>query len=206
MAIFTLVDNNCEAEWTSGGTFYGPPRAFCEVGYTNKRFYTDFLFKSVNIPQGSTINTATFTIRTYNQYVNAAQTRIWMNDADNPSLPTSYSDANGRALTTAYTDWDTSAYPTWSYFQARTSGSIAAIVQEIVDRAGWTSGNNMLLRWGARASAGSWTTICGRAYSSSYAAYLTITWTPPATGHPATRRMGGVPFARQSSQPGRRIW
>lgn len=60
-----------------------------------------------------------------------ALTKIYAEDADNPSAPTSATDYNSRTTTTAAVDWDTPG--TWATYAWHESPSLASIFQELVD-------------------------------------------------------------------------
>lgn len=106
------------------------------------------LFPSVAIDQGANIGTAKLSLRAYSTPVSGTladvRTIIRADDADNPSVPSSASDAAGRTRTTAGVDWDPSV---WAANTDYDSPDISAVIQEIVDRPGWTSGNNLLILW-----------------------------------------------------------
>lgn len=65
-------------------------------------------------------------------------------DADNPAAPTTrgQADAAVSAATTASVTWTPSAWVTDTVYD---SPSIASVIQEIVDRPGWVSGNAILI-------------------------------------------------------------
>lgn len=93
--------------------------------------------RNVDIPQGATINTATASIFS-NQSGRFSVTGIFAHDVDDsPSL----SDVTTLPRTTASSFWDSG-----NVGVARiTTSSITAVIQEIVDRPGWVSGNNLTL-------------------------------------------------------------
>jgi hypothetical protein len=102
-----------------------------------------FRFRNVTIPAGSTINSAALQL-----YADASEGGPWTfkvvgEAADNPGVwaETSH-EPGGISETTAKVDWDTS---TWTADTWRTSSSLVAIIQELVDRPGWASGNAICL-------------------------------------------------------------
>jgi hypothetical protein len=64
-------------------------------------------------------------------------------DADNPATFSTYADFIARVRTTANVSWINSAasYPPDYY----TSPDISSIIQEIVNRGGWASGNHIAI-------------------------------------------------------------
>jgi hypothetical protein len=174
---------------------------FCRTAL-GSHYHTFQRFATINIIKNSTINSAYLSCYAYYTYSSSVSAKIHCNAADNPSAPTTYTEADALALTSG-TSWTPAAWTSSNWYQ---SASIVDEVQTIVNRAGWSSGNPMLVIVKDESAS----EACRYYYSydggTSYATKLTVTWTEPATGHPATRRMGGVPFARQMSQPGRRAW
>lgn len=95
-------------------------------------------FTNVTVPQGSTISSAylTFTARYTN--TDTVLTKVYGIDQDDTASMSS--DPTGRTKTTAAVDWDSTNHTQNTAYQ---SPDIKTIVQEIVDRAGWSSGNDM---------------------------------------------------------------
>ncbi|WP_417848363.1 hypothetical protein [Thalassoglobus sp.] len=117
-------------------------------GDGTNQYQTWFHFCSLPIPAGATIVDAYIDFPAsdgyegvdYNKtsYINFA-----CEDADSPTPPSSNSDGQARPRTAAKehqrifnTNWDD------TYYDKRTP-SLIGIVQEVVDRAGWQSGNNL---------------------------------------------------------------
>jgi len=107
-------------------------------------------FRSMNIPQGATINGATilFTADETDQATNV-DLDIWGEDVDDaddfPDCTNSCDDISNRQKTTAKVDWDN--VPDWTSGERgpdTTTPELKTIVQEIVDRSGWRSGNDMV--------------------------------------------------------------
>jgi len=107
-------------------------------------------FQSINIPQGATITNA------YIRFVEGSESdtgatslTFWGEDIDNP---TTFSTAgspdyniSGRTKTTAAVNW--TSIPSWNNAQGtlHDSPALTTIIQELVDRSGWSSGNSMVL-------------------------------------------------------------
>jgi len=95
------------------------------------------------IPQGSTINSATLTVYCHGASDDDAHFNIWGEDVDDaPQFTTGNSNISSRTLTAAEVDWDEAATGTgWK----SPSGAVTAIVQEVVGRPGWSSGNGLVI-------------------------------------------------------------
>jgi len=98
-------------------------------------------FLDVTVPQGATIIQAYISL-----YSSAAQSgdtcrvRVYGEDADDAITYSDVTDFNGRVATTAYGSWTIS---TWSDNTWYDTPSLVSVVQEIVDRESWASGNSM---------------------------------------------------------------
>jgi len=110
------------------------------MGESGTSYNVFIRFANVTIPPGVEILTAIvkITAGTSNS-VEAINIRISGNDIDSATAPTSASQANGLVLTTAYADWDDIS--AWTASTQYDSVDFAAVVQEIIDRGGWGSGN-----------------------------------------------------------------
>lgn len=145
---------------------------------TLKEFSGFFRFAGVTIPAGATITSASFTF--YNRFVsfNGTHLRVFGNDADNPVAPTQFSDYVGLAKTTAYADWDIETSVPAS---SQTIPGLGSIIQEIVNREGWSSGNALMLVIEGNELATGWTDYIITPYDPAYgtAALVTIEYTVP---------------------------
>lgn len=132
-------------------------------------------FTNVPIPQGSTINSATLSIYVHSATYDSPDINIFLDDADNSAaLTTGLNDFSGRALTTASVVWTATNIGTgW-----KSPGAMTAVVQEVVNRAGWASGNAMTVLFDARTGANE---LRWRPYEfgSSLQTKLDIDYTPP---------------------------
>ena len=121
----------------SGGSVYGIGVSF--YSSSNKyRFRNTFLrFTNVTIPAGSTISAAKLKV----DFLSGTERTFQINgyDLDNVSQPSAASDGNHSNYTTANSSWTIPASAA-----VHDSPEIKTIVQEIVDRSGWASGNAMM--------------------------------------------------------------
>ena len=105
------------------------------------------LFSNVAVGNGSILTSVSLNIKAYaNDSGNSCKIKVYANNVDSAALlyPPNFTPAgaNALALTTAYTKID--LMPPW------TSGTwysidVTTAVQEVVNRQGWVSGNNILL-------------------------------------------------------------
>jgi hypothetical protein len=103
------------------------------------------IWRSVTVPKGATIKAAylqlTASVDRSNQTVNL---RFTGQADDNPTaLPTGSTSWDSTPRTTALADWNN--VPTFLLDTVYTTPSLVEIIQEIVNRPGWASGNNLVL-------------------------------------------------------------
>jgi len=144
-------------------------------GYDHKSFVR---FPNVNIPVGATITSAKLTFQAYNARTEpTCNLNCYFNDADNAVAPTSISQANALALTSAVA-WN--GVGSWTINTDYDSPDLTTILQAIVDRAGWASGNAVMAVIKNNSSSSG-----ARRYPKSYnlsptlCARLVVTWTEP---------------------------
>ena len=111
-------------------------------------------FTSITIPQGTTITSAFIDLVIDRRTFNSTNTTIVAQDVGDasvisaPTTPSSFFagtfDITSRTETTASVAWN--GIPSSSAGSTITSPDISSIVQEIVDRADWASGNDMFFR------------------------------------------------------------
>ena len=101
-------------------------------------------FRGLNAPQGSTVDDAyiQFTVD-QTKFAGAVQLTVEGVDEDDSGQWSGYNDVSSSTKTTANTTWDP---PNWN--DVGESGEdervdVTSIVQEIVDRGGWSAGNNI---------------------------------------------------------------
>ena len=140
-------------------------------------------FSNINIPKGAKITQAYIKVGAYGYTLGTINSRIYGCAEDNSSAVTSYSNYYAKSLTTSYTDWAVTLTSTSSWIDY-TSGSIVDVIQEIVDRSGWTAGNHiqLLIKVQSTTSNAQCQVECYEV-SSSYtdAMYLYIEWSVPTS-------------------------
>ncbi|MEJ2157511.1 MAG: PilC/PilY family type IV pilus protein [Desulfobacteraceae bacterium] len=102
--------------------------------------------QNVQIPQGATILSAYFEFNA-NASEDTTSTFLMEGEAIDNALPfsTVADDLKNRVSTTATVTWN--SVPAWTDGQFYVTPDITSIVQEIVSRPGWTSGNSMVFRF-----------------------------------------------------------
>jgi hypothetical protein len=100
-------------------------------------------FQNLEIPQGATILSATLGFTVDEIDTGATNLVIRAQAADDaPAFTSAASNVTGRALTAASTAWNV---PAWSAIHwSHTSPDLADVVQEVVDRAGWSPNHSMV--------------------------------------------------------------
>ena len=102
-------------------------------------------FNSITIPQGATINSAYVEFETDVTWSNACNLTIQGQDSDNPvtftTITNNLSNTTSRPKTAASVVWAPTAWNTVD--EKHQTPSIVSIIQEIVSRSGWASGNSM---------------------------------------------------------------
>ena len=142
------------------------------------------LFRNVTIPAGSTINSASYKIYAQNTSYDDVVCRVACEDVDSPAdFTTGTDNLYNRTKTTAYASVNvtnlTGGLAGWYELV-----DVTAPLQEVIDRGGWASGNDIaLLQYG-------WTSGDMRQRTYDFAAglgaKLDIDYTegtPPAGGH-----------------------
>ena len=99
-------------------------------------------FRDLTIPQGATITNAYIEFTADASFGGAGNLTIIGEDIDDaPELGNGYNNISSRTATTAVGIW--TDVPSWFSEQVYETPDISNIVQEIVDRGGWSSGNDM---------------------------------------------------------------
>lgn len=142
-----------------------------------------FRFQNVTIPQGATINSATLDVYLTSTTYDDPDVTIYGDDTDNAAaFTTTTNDLSSRPATTANVRWNAAGLGTGT----KTTPDIATVIQEIVNRAGWASGNALaVLMVGYDSS----TLLRIRTYEGDYsvAGELTVDYTASGGGGAATK-------------------
>lgn len=107
-------------------------------------YFSFMRFTGVAVPQGATITNAFITLRSGSTPGSLWSSKITGAAADNPAAPTNHSQTVALSVTSASVTW---SHSEWTSGNDYNSPNIASVVQEIVNRGGWASGNAMILFW-----------------------------------------------------------
>lgn len=108
-------------------------------GSSVSRYNGGFVFDNVTIPNAATINSATLSTWASGTFYDDPCVNIYGNDVDNANSFSAEGTVTNRTLTTANVSYQTTGIGTGKV----ASSDIASVVQEIVNRASWASGNSM---------------------------------------------------------------
>jgi hypothetical protein len=139
-------------------------------------YHATFRFPNVPIPPGATITAAVLSM-TCDESVSATtlNARIYGNDVDNAVAPTTLSEAQNLVPTTAYIAWDN--VEGWLDATVHESPDLAAVIQEIINRPGWSSGNALQIMILAQASTTNFAVRSADSFEDNPGAtWLDITW------------------------------
>lgn len=130
-------------------TFYNNETYNYMGGTTAVRIHEAFnRYVNVTIPKGATIDYAYFDYLLYSSETGTSRLRVYGCDEDNSAAVTSRSDYTSKTVTTAYSDWDVTCPIDYDW---QDGPEITDIIQEIIDRPNWASGNaiQLLIKWRA---------------------------------------------------------
>jgi len=150
LAIGTNTDDAIRIYGTTG--YYSNAGSGNTVGWASSayaQYSAGMRFTGVTIAQGSTIDTATLIITCKTSgSVTTVNSRVRAEDVDNAATFGNQADWDARfpsGVTTATADWD--AIAAWTANTEYSSPEIKTVIQEIVNRASWASGNAMVIFW-----------------------------------------------------------
>lgn len=201
-----------DGEWVWQGTYNADPNfGVGNNGGNARRYGGGIRFLNVTIPVGATITAASLTFRadisvsgtTVNsRIVGNLQTAptSWGTLADYQARRgTDAGGGNNTKRTVASVTWDSIA--AWTINTDYTSPDISTVIQEIVNQAGWASGNNLALWFDdhenrSNSGAGCYRRVYTYDGSTTYAPKLDITYTvaAPKSGNLAQKLVaaGGI--------------
>lgn len=101
-------------------------------------------FPSAAIPQGAVISSAILSfVANASDSGTSVKSNIYGNDVDDATAPTNYTEAEALNLTSAVVAWDD--LESWTAGSSYNSPDIKTVIQEIVSRPGWVSGNGLMI-------------------------------------------------------------
>jgi hypothetical protein len=125
-----------------------PSSSDLELGNQNqKNQLVGMRFKDLNIPQGATITNASIQFQTDETHSGVTSLMIEGEATDNALTFTNVNaNISSRTLTSAIIDWAPAPWTTEGEAgAAQQTPNIAPIIQEIVERPGWSSGNSLVV-------------------------------------------------------------
>ncbi len=137
--------NDDVEEYNTDGTLYtnSSDLEFCYDGAAGNQ-HVGLRFQGVNIPQGAIITNAYIQMRADETDNTNLDVFIAGHDADNSAAWTGTYAVSGRAKTSATTTWVHSGSTAWTADVTITqTPSLSLMIEEIVNRPGWLSGNAM---------------------------------------------------------------
>ncbi|WP_421861823.1 PilC/PilY family type IV pilus protein [Motiliproteus sp.] len=146
----TVSHSNDDAEQPLGGAAHldSTDLEFMYEGSTEQ--VVGVRFRNVDIPKGATITNAYLTFTVKQQYGGDLDVRIWGHDTNNAGVFKNVKKGNtlnnnltGRNKTSAKVNWAISTSDNPSAGNQMQTPDISSIVQEIVNRGGWSANNKM---------------------------------------------------------------
>jgi hypothetical protein len=137
--------DDCEVDFAGAGSIIlNHEHVTLGAGAAGSTLGSGFRFRNVTIPQGATIVSAIVEVESDGADANdTCNVTIYGDDTDDAAVFSTYADYVARADTTAHIHWD--AIPHWFAGTHYQTPDISTVVQEIVSRAGWVSGNSMAI-------------------------------------------------------------
>ena len=141
-ALTYTAANSDDAEESVSSTAVSLNSSDLELGFDGStKQLVGMKFDNLNIPQGATIRSAYIEFRAKDNSSGTLNLNITGERADSAAtFSASNSNVSGRLKTTASVNW---APGSWSSEAAYSTPDLTAVVQEIVNRAGWARGNEM---------------------------------------------------------------
>lgn len=133
-------------------------------------------FTTMVIPQGSTILSAVLRVVASDTVsAGVVNALVYGHDSDSAAAFSTYADFMGRPRTSASVAW--AAIAAWTTGTSYDSPDLTAIIQEIVSRPGWVSGNAMVLFVQNNSSTlGAYREFAAYDHAVFAAAQLLVTW------------------------------
>ncbi len=151
-------------------------------------------FTSVTIAQGSTVSAAIIDYYSNGTFSGTTcNATIYCNDEDDAAAPTDRLDYEAKSVTTANTAWN--SIPTHSTGTNYQTADFTSAAQEVLDRAGWVSGNAMMVLIKNNGSSASAFRGAASLENTTYTEpYLNITYTAPAKSPPPLSQSTKRPY------------
>jgi hypothetical protein len=168
------IGNSANDGLIYGASGFVTDQTFLSFGLVGPNIDSVFLrFPTITIPKAAKILSAILKLTaTDNLSGTTVNCNIYAEAADNPGAPTSYTDFNSRVMTNAIVAWNNIS--SWSALNQYYSPELKTIIQEIVLREGWSSGNALNIFIKDNSSSSYRTAYAYDNTTSSYRPTLTI--------------------------------
>jgi PKD repeat protein len=139
-------------------------------------------FVDINVPQSADITNARVRFMCDEADLSSSQLNIYFaaHDIDDaPIFSSANNDISSRTLTTAQVVWPDGSVPGWDVGNIYDSPDLSAVIQELVDRPGWQSGNSIaIMVW---SDPGESSERVAEAFDGTYGPVLEFDWGVPAS-------------------------
>lgn len=141
----TITEINYDGQIQPVGELFNRDSIANTLGFftgSGERRHNWFWLESVNVPKNAVITNAVITVRPYSNRTGPFVHRVYMNNVDNASMPTTFANVNDATLTTAYNEINLPSVASASTYDLE----FTAALQELVNRSGWVSGNSAVIQ------------------------------------------------------------
>jgi hypothetical protein len=159
---------NLSADYLRAGlsSFAGPPY-----------YMSGMVFRNVNIPQGTEIISAHLKIYSHDNHLDGiVYGKVEAEAADDADSLGGSRHVGSLLRTSASANWD--HYEPWAANTWYESPDIADVIQEVIDRAGWTANNSLTVLYGTRVNEGGYRNFSSYDCGTDLAPKLEITYAP----------------------------
>lgn len=140
-------------------------------------YMSGMVFRGVNIPQGAEIVSASLKIQSHdNRLDSIVYARIEAEAVDNAESLGGSRHVGSLPRTSASVDWD--HHEPWAANTWYESPDIADVIQEVIDRAGWSPNNSLTILYSARDDEGGYRNFSSYDRGGDLAPKLEITYAP----------------------------
>jgi len=140
-------------------------------------YMSGMVFRNLNIRKGTEIISAHLKVQSYNsQLSNVVYGEIQAEAADNATGFVGSINISSLDKTISSIDWDIDE--AWSEDTLYSSPDIAGVIQEVINRGGWSEGNSLAILYSTRKNEGGYRNISSFDRGSDYAPILEITYIP----------------------------
>ena len=140
-----ISSNNDDAEELVSNGSVSRGSSDLELGFDGSREQiVGMRFRNITIPQGTSISSAYIEFECDEADNGTSNIRFYGQDSDNASSFTSSSyNISSRSKTTAEVNWNN--IPAWTVNEKYQTPDLSSIIQEIINRSGWVSGNSLVI-------------------------------------------------------------